>query len=47
MSLEKCIDLLLTRRSIRKFEPKEVSEDLLIKILDGLQVLGICSLGST
>ncbi len=33
-SYEKCIDMLLTRRSIRRFQGKDVSLDLLLKILD-------------
>lgn len=34
MGYEKCLEFLKTRRSIRKFKPKPVSEDLIFKILD-------------
>ena len=34
MSMEKCLDLLLTRRSIRKFESKNVGDEIIEKILD-------------
>ncbi len=32
--MERCLDLLLTRRSVRKFEGREVSDELLRKVLD-------------
>lgn len=32
--MERCLDLLLTRRSVRKFEDREVSDEDLRKVLD-------------
>ncbi|MEM3870534.1 MAG: nitroreductase family protein [Candidatus Korarchaeum sp.] len=32
--MERCLDLLLTRRSVRKFEGREVSEDVIREVLD-------------
>lgn len=32
--MERCLDLLLTRRSVRKFESREVSDDTIRRMLD-------------